>query len=228
MRHDTGRLFAGIFIVGLGAVFLLGSLGELRVGRFIGDFWPLMLIFVGIWHMASTNFRRIGMGLILILIGGVFLLANLDVLPYSAWSLLWPSVVILAGLWLIFRPRFRGVSEKAPDVTEDDLGAFVMFWGGDHNITSQNFRGGKATAIFGGLDINLRDARLAGASATVELTAVFGGIDIRVPADWDVVVDSNALLGGVDNKHHASGEGGSRPRLFIRATALFGGIDIKD
>lgn len=228
MRHDTGRLFAGLLIIGLGVIFLLGSLGELRVGRFFSDFWPLILIFVGIWHMAASGFRRLGSGLILLLIGGFFLLSNLDLLPYSAWNMLWPSIIILVGLWVIFRPRFRETDGKAPEVTEDDLGAFVMFWGGDHHITSQSFRGGKATAIFGGIDIDLRDAKLAGGSATVDLTAVFGGIDIRIPGNWEVVVDSHAMMGGVDNKHHTREGTGAKPKLFVKATALFGGIDIKD
>lgn len=228
MQHDTGRLFAGIFIAGLGVIFLLGSLGEIRMGWFFAEFWPLILIFVGIWHMAASNFRNLGGGLILIVLGGLFLLSNMGWLPYSAWRLLWPSAVIVVGLWLIFRPRLRAETREIPNAAGDDLSAFVMFWGGDHRITTRDFRGGKATAIFGGIDIDLRDAGMAGESATVDLTAIFGGIDLKVSKDWDVVVDPHALLGGVDNKHRASGTPGPRPRLYVRGTALFGGIDIKD
>jgi len=228
MRNETGRLFAGILIIGLGLLFLLGSLDQVDVGQFIGDYWPLFLIFVGIWHMVSSNFRNLGGGLILIAIGGFFLLANLDLLPYSAWRLLWPAAIIAVGLWVIFRPRFRGVPGETPKVTQDDLGAFVMFWGSDHIVKSQAFRGGKATAMFGGIDIDLRDAKLAGGEATLDLTAMFGGIEVKAPLDWNVVVDSHALLGGVDNKHRGKAGGESTATLYVKATALFGGIDIKD
>jgi hypothetical protein len=59
------------------------------------------------------------------------------------------------------------------------------------------------------------------------VTAILGGIDIRVPNDWEVVVDSNAFLGGVEDKHRLSPAPDKRPTLYIKATAILGGIDIK-
>ncbi len=42
------------------------------------------------------------LGLILILIGGLFLLRNLGLLPVETWPVLWPSLLILLGFYLIF------------------------------------------------------------------------------------------------------------------------------
>jgi len=42
------------------------------------------------------------LGLILILIGALFLLRNLGLLPVGAWSVFWPSLLILLGIYLIF------------------------------------------------------------------------------------------------------------------------------
>jgi hypothetical protein len=42
------------------------------------------------------------LGLILILIGGLFLLRNLGLLPVGIWEVLWPSLLILLGIYLIF------------------------------------------------------------------------------------------------------------------------------
>jgi hypothetical protein len=40
-------------------------------------------------------------GMILIVIGGVFLLSNLGIFTVAAWSLIWPILVITMGLWLL-------------------------------------------------------------------------------------------------------------------------------
>jgi len=41
-------------------------------------------------------------GLILILIGTLFLLQNLGLLPVGIWSIFWPSLLILLGIYFIF------------------------------------------------------------------------------------------------------------------------------
>ena len=75
--------------------------------------------------------------------------------------------------------------------------------------------------------MDFTQAKLAEDKATLELTAVFGGIDIWVPNDWKVVVDSSSLFGGVEDKHRTVPSSETKATLFIRATALFGGIEIK-
>jgi len=59
------------------------------------------------------------------------------------------------------------------------------------------------------------------------VTAILGGVDIRVPNDWEVVVDGSAFLGGVEDKHRPTPSAEKRPTLHIKATAILGGIDIK-
>ena len=67
-----------------------------------------------------------------------------------------------------------------------------------------------------------------GEEATVELTAILGGIDLFVPREWKVIVDSSAILGGVDDKHRATPATTVQPTLYVKATAILGGIDIKN
>jgi hypothetical protein len=40
-------------------------------------------------------------GIVLILVGGVFLLSNLGIFIIPAWSLIWPILIIALGLWLL-------------------------------------------------------------------------------------------------------------------------------
>jgi predicted membrane protein len=228
LRDFQGRIFAGLLIIFLGIIFLLGSLGRLDVGDFFSDYWPLFLIFVGLWHIVGNQSGQNVFGFILILVGLFFLLVNLDILGKNVWKYFLPILLIAIGLWILFKPRFIGIKEKVPSIKEDDLNISLMFAGVNRRVVSDQFRGGKATALFGGIDLDMTEAKLAGNKATVELNAIFGGLEMRVPEEWKVVVDSNAILGGIDDKHrHRPGEG-AVSTLYVKGTAIFGSIEIKN
>jgi predicted membrane protein len=80
----------------------------------------------------------------------------------------------------------------------------------------------------GGLELDLTQAKLRDNQATIELTAILGGIDVFVPREWKVIVDSSAMLGGVDDKHKTTPSATVQATLYVKATAILGGIDIKN
>jgi predicted membrane protein len=227
LRDYQGRIFSGLLIILIGVLFLLGNLGKLDIGEVFSTYWPLILIFIGLWHLIAHEFRSAGFGIILLLIGGFFLLVNLDIIRGRIWLYFWPLVIIAAGLWIIFRPRFKLFQEKAPEIKEKDLDAFIIFSGIKRRFNAPEFRGGKATALFGGIDLDFTQAGLADNKASIELTAIFGGIEVLVPSDWEVVIDSSSIFGGVEDKHEAVPPAETKATLFIRATAMFGGIEVK-
>ena len=97
--------------------------------------------------------------------------------------------------------------------------------GNVRKIGSQQFTGGEALAIMGGVEIDLTAARIAG-EAVIDVQAVWGGVEIRVPRDWKVVNKVVAVLGGFVDKT-ASAPAGA-PRLTIRGSAIMGGIEVKN
>ena len=228
LRNYQGRIFSGLVIIAIGVIFLLVNMDKLDFGDFISTYWPMILIVIGISHLLTSGFRNAGVGLFLIAIGAFFQLNNLGVLGGRVWTYFWPLLIIAAGLWIIFKPRSRGFGEKAPEIKQDDLGAFVIFSGLKRRFESDKFQGGKATAMFGGLELDLTQTKLKDNQATVELTAILGGIDLFVPREWKVIVDSSAILGGVDDKHRATPATTIQPTLYVKATAILGGIDIKN
>jgi len=48
------------------------------------------------------------MGLILIIIGIVFLLQNLGYISEGAWSIIWPAILIVLGLGIILKQKKHG------------------------------------------------------------------------------------------------------------------------
>jgi hypothetical protein len=119
-------------------------------------------------------------------------------------------------------------SSQFPGIQEEDLDAFAMLSGLNRRVESQNFRGGKATAILGGIDLDFTPVRLAEGKATLELTAIMGGIDLRVPKDMRVELQAHPLLGGIEDKHSFVPGLEPPPTLYIKASAIMGGIEIKD
>ena len=60
----------------------------------------------------------------------------------------------------------------------------------------------------------------------VNYTAIFGGGDVFVPSNVKVKVTTVPIFGGVSNKA-ASSTDQNAPVVYVNATCIFGGIDIK-
>jgi len=230
-RHHShqGRIFWGLILVIVGTLFLLDRLSGFDFGYLISTYWPVIFIVLGFSMLVGSGFRQLGPGFFFIVFGVFFLLAELDILKYSAWHYLWPALIILAGLWLLLRPAFRYRStDKFPDIKENDIDVSAILSGMKRRIESQSFRGGHATAVMGGIEFDFTGAGLDAGKATLDATAIFGGIEIRVPRDWKVVMDVVPILGGSEDKHRAVSDAEAKATLYVKGTAIFGAIVIKD
>jgi len=47
-------------------------------------------------------------GLILLVIGAVFLLRNLGYISATSWSIIWPAILIIIGLGVLLKRRDQG------------------------------------------------------------------------------------------------------------------------
>jgi hypothetical protein len=112
---------------------------------------------------------------------------------------------------------------------EGVLNVHAVFGGVERKVTSDDFRGGHASAMFGGIELNLRKAGMRGESAIVDVSAVFGGVELKVPANWIVVVEGSSIFGGFSDKSaQPAPDMPGVKRLFVRGSAVFGGVDIKN
>jgi hypothetical protein len=115
------------------------------------------------------------------------------------------------------------------DASSELLDSTVIFGGAKKNIITKNFRGGEAVTVFGGTEINLMQADLAG-PVVLELTQVFGGTKLIVPPHWKVwSKEMVAILGGIDDKRPMMGNQAEDTNkvLILRGTCVLGGIDIR-
>ena len=228
--YSTQLLFAMIVIL-VGVLLLLNNLAIANFSR-IWKWIPSLFILMGIWQLVTTDFRhRVG-PLILIIGGGIFQLAALDLMSWGTLGrIIWPLMIIGFGTLILLRRTELGqhLSGAAAENPDDIVRAFAIFSGDERHVTSQSFSGGEGTAVFGGVDIDLRDAAVSDPPAMISATALFGGVDIVVPTDWIVRLDVFGLFGGSGDERPTKGvpDHGQPPDLVVTGTAMFGGVSIK-
>lgn len=121
------------------------------------------------------------------------------------------------------------------DSSEPRLNEVNIFWGTRRRIISKNFMGGEIVAIFGGFDLDLSQADFSGPEIAINAVSIFGGGEIRIPANWEVAVESVGIFGNVhDRTWHPQQQGqqataaAAVKRLVIKEVSIFGGITIKN
>ena len=109
------------------------------------------------------------------------------------------------------------------DEESDELGLVAVFDGIDLTSRATSFRGGSVLAWYGGISLDLREATLA-PDARLTVHTLFGGLAIRVPPEWRVESNLQALAGGADVR--PGSESPDAPTLTLDGRALFGGIAV--
>lgn len=217
---NTGRAVVGTGFVSVGVLLLLDRGDVLDAGSVIADWWPVLLLVAAGLELLARPPRRIA-ATVLAVLGLALLGATTDVVASSTLALVWPLGAIALGAWLLLRRP--GTSAGA--AAEDAIDATAVFSGRKIVSTSQDFRGGAATAVFGGIELDLVGARIEEA-ADLEVVALFGGVDVTVPPGWRVQLDGPAIFGGHENNVPAPPDPDA-PTLRIRATAIFGAAEVK-
>ncbi|WP_239004801.1 cell wall-active antibiotics response protein LiaF [Paenibacillus tepidiphilus] len=120
-KKFMSQLLGGLILIGLGALFLLRQLGytDFSVGDMISDYWPLILIWLGVSQLseARSNSGSLFGGLLFTAMGVFFLGRNLDWIDFSAgdfFKLLFPVLLIIGGLSVIFKPRRSDMPPPPP------------------------------------------------------------------------------------------------------------------
>ena len=142
-RPNTGGIIAGVVVILLGALFLLNALNIAPIPNLgIGTLWPLILIVIGVWRLAASRGRSLAFPIVLIAIGALFLIINLEIIPgvdYDALGRFWPLILILVGVWRLAASRGRslgfpialiaiGALFFAINLVNIDFGAIWSFW----------------------------------------------------------------------------------------------------
>jgi predicted membrane protein len=225
------QLFIGGLIMVMGFIFLFDNLNLIEA-RSIIRMWPVLFIFFGILKIVqSRHVSSLFVGGVFIFIGTMMLLSRLGIV-YFSWHQWWPVFLILIGISFLVKAWTRhqqgSVMGASRDLNNSESTVNIMTVVGGNHIknVSQDFRGGELTAVMGGIEMDLRQANMTG-EAVLNVFAFWGGIDLRVPSDWNVVLNGIPILGGIDDKT-VQPANTMEKRLIIKGYAIMGGVEIKN
>lgn len=223
MKQTIIRILTGLIVISIGIGALFNALGIFPFWESFTTWWPLLIVLGGVFIWLGDWRRNYLWGLVLIIIGGLLQLKELDYIEFNIFSLIVPIIIIAAGLSILLHSKNRtAIKSGSSDV--DDIS--VIFSGSESKNVSKDYQGGRVTAIFGGAVLDLRDAKLT-KNASLDVFILCGGLELKVPRDWKVVSKAAPIAGGVENKSEGSNEAHKGPVLTLTGTVTLGGVEIK-
>ena len=222
------NLLWGIVLIIIGIVFALNALGITNIDIFFDGWWALFIIVPCIIRIIKGE--EITGNIFGIILGVFLILCAQDVLEFSlVWKLGVPVIIVLIGIKLItgnlFQNKRAELKNELKQNGEKLINGFAAFSGKDMIYNGETFKGADLTAIFGGIECDLRNAVIE-QDCIINASAIFGGIDLIVPENINVKINSTSIFGGISNKQKKPFRKES-PTLYINGVCLFGGVDIK-
>jgi hypothetical protein len=225
LRQLLPRLILGFGIATIGILFTLDNVGVVDASFWLRG-WPiLLLLYGGGMLLTAGSTAELAGGGIWMLVGGGLLLDNFDLIPISVWDL-WPLVLVGVGVSLVvrgLRPRTAVAGDEASYIH-----AFAFMSGVTRKSTTLTFDGGSLTAIMGGVEVDLRNARMVRQQAVIDCFAFWGGIEIKVPPGWAVSTRVLPVMGGFEDKTTPPAPEDTTGELVVTGWVVMGGIVVSN
>ena len=152
--------------------------------------------------------NRIFWGLLILIIGVLLLLANLEIIDYSARRMIshiWPAALIILGLYLLTL-YFRGhghCGDIVINVSSDGISRMGSKFDrtfGDTRIEAKDMEidGLSSSMVFGDTRIDLTGGRLKPGVNRVTVSSVFGDIKVLVPPGVEAAASASNTFGDID------------------------------
>lgn len=224
-RQRISGVLWGVVLILLGVSFAGTVLGFWDFNIFFRGWWTLFIIIP-----CSISIVKSGLqisSLIGLLIGVFLFVASWNLIDFgTVVKLIVPAILIIIGLKFIFRDSWNKTAAAIKKINQSGNGDFSAVFGEQNaDFTGQVFNGADTNAIFGSVNLNLRNAVIT-EDIVINATSIFGGVSIYVPNNVKVKVSSTPIFGGVSNKAVPTIIENA-PTLYVNATCMFGGVDIK-
>ncbi len=231
--ETSNRFIIGILLIIAGLILIVKKSTVLPepLDHFIDDIifsWQMLLVVIGIIVLAGSDNKT--PGIIMIAVGGFFMIPELFTDFFRSFNFFWPALFIVIGIVLLLNSK-RLV--KRLDFSESSKADYIdyvnIFSGAERQLITDNFKGGKITSIFGGGEVDLTRSSLAPGDNAIEITCIFGGTTIIVPDSWNIIINVTPILGGFSDSRKLRGDviKDNTRSLTIKGTVIFGGGEVK-
>ena len=225
---NNKNILWGIVLVIIGVIVGLNALNITNINIFFNGWWTLFIIIpslIGLLKEKDKTGNIIGL-----IIGVVLLLGVQNIIDFDLiWKLILPVIIIIVGLSLIFgnnlNKKINNEIKKINNKKGKNEEYCSTFSEQKIDFDDEEFKGASLTAVFGGITLDLRKAKI-NEDVVINTTSVFGGIDIYVPDNIKIKVKSTSIFGGVDN-NKIKNDNEKEHIIYINASCIFGGVDIK-
>jgi hypothetical protein len=114
-----------------------------------------------------------------------------------------------------------------PSVASSEIDRMVGIFGGAERKGKWRIRRQtEAYALFGGIDLDLREAVFESPVVEIRGFWCFGGMDIKVPAGVEVRDQTSGIFGGTDVRDLGEPQPGA-PVIVLKGVSLFGGVSVR-
>ncbi|MBB1579389.1 hypothetical protein HG426_000470 [Candidatus Saccharibacteria bacterium] len=220
------RAFFGITIAALGGVLLLRNLEIIKFDSwnvFWGTVWAVGLVLAGLTTIVSSRkMLTRAWGFLLMATGVSIGLNAYGVIDVSIWKLFWPVVLIAVGLMMVFSIGSAN-RKRAEESGTNDNEKVAIFYGEESRVKG-DYTGGSATAIFGGVELDLRQAKIKD-GAVIDVFTFCGGVNINMPDDVIVKNEVHGILGGSEDK--TVSKSSAKKTIYLRGECVLGGLEVK-
>jgi len=248
-RNNAGVIVTAAILILLGAAFFAFTAFNIRL-TWYGGWWNFILMGLAVLSMVRNGPR---FGNAFLLGSAVIMFARWQGFFVHSWwqmgTYMGALALVLLGcslLWNLVRPRkepprqndwipsappppqqeWEG-SDAAPHSAETNPTRFALFSSETCRSDCKNLQGGKFTAIFGAVLVDLSQADFTRPIA-IDIYNVFGGVDVITPNGVRVECAGTSVFGGCDARSVAGRPyDASHPTLTIRHTSVFGGVNVK-
>ena len=211
------NLFWGIVLIVVGILFLGRNMNWWNFSIFFEGWWTLFLIVPSIISLVKKE--SMGTSFLILVLGVLMLLASQNVIEWSTiWKVFLPIIIMVVGLSIIFGNRKAKEKKVRANAKE-----YVAIFSGVDEVINKIENDFKMTAVFGGIELDMRDVTLD-SDLVIDCFTLFGGIDIRLPKDVKVEVNGLPIFGGVENKYRNNHE--AKVTVYINHTTICGGVDL--
>ncbi|WP_370515732.1 LiaF domain-containing protein [Halapricum sp. CBA1109] len=219
----TSQFLFGSIVILVGLLLLLETTGLVSTSDLL-VYVPVLFVGIGVWALVQSRFRNVVGPIVLIFVAGAWQLVALDYATGDEVVAFWPVLVIAFGLSILLGQ----VRSRARTTNTAFTNAFAAFGGVEKRNTSKAFEGADLTAMFGGVELDLRDAGIEDQPAQINVIALFGGVEVVVPRDWNVQMDVLPVLGGASDDRPRHENTTDETDLVVTGFAAFGGVSITD
>ncbi|MCL2650742.1 MAG: hypothetical protein FWD60_06930 [Candidatus Azobacteroides sp.] len=247
------KIVAGILIMMVGAFLLLNKMDFFipEVYRIVIS-WQMLLIAIGIILLVDKPQNHKTAGLVLIVIGALFLFSKIFPL-FGVVGFIIPVIITAIGIsfiikattqkneikdsetWCSEHPEWsRHFTDFEKNITTNSGGVVhkeYVFSGSKEKWTMGKLRNVFIEATFSGVELDFTQAELADdlkVAAFIKVKSVFSGVTLFVPEDWNIKIQKTGAFGGFNDMRPSKVLQASTDKLVIlEIDATFGGVEMK-